>query len=249
MELELSSLMFLVAAAFVAGVVDSIAGGGGLISLPALLLAGVPPVEAVATNKLQSTFGSLTAAYRYWRAGLVDFADVKWPVAASLSGGAAGALCLGLIDPHFLSRIMPALLIAIALYFALGPKASEMTTKARFSAPIFAIAVAAPIAFYDGIFGPGTGSFFTAGLVAFAGLGLLKATAHTKFLNTASNIASLAVFLFLGQVVFVIGLAMACGQMAGAYTGSKLALQHGAGLIRPVIVVVTVLVAIRLLMR
>ena len=111
------------------------------------------------------------------------------------------------------------------------------------------LAIAAPIGFYDGIFGPGTGSFFTAGLVAFAGLGLLNATAHTKILNTASNVASLAVFLVLGQAFYVIGLSMAVGQTAGAYAGSRMAMKHGAALIRPLIVVVTILVAIRLLMR
>ena len=249
MEIDLPTLLLLVAAAFLAGFVDSIAGGGGLISLPALLLAGVAPVEAVATNKLQSTFGSTTAAYRYWRGGLVDLKELKWPIVASLTGGAVGALCLGLIDPKILSRIMPFLLVAIALYFAFAPKVSEANSAARLGPPAFALAIAAPIGFYDGIFGPGTGSFFTAGLVAFAGLGLLNATAHTKILNTASNVASLAVFLVLGQAFYVIGLSMAVGQTAGAYAGSRMAMKHGAALIRPLIVVVTILVAIRLLMR
>lgn len=249
MELELATLLLLVAAAFVAGFVDSIAGGGGLISLPALLLAGLPPVEAVATNKLQATFGSTTAAYRYWRAGLVDFTALGSPFAAALAGGALGAACLGLIDTSILSVVMPVMLVVIALYFAFAPTASQVSTKARLSPVAFALGISAPIGFYDGMFGPGTGSFFTAGLVALAGLGLLNAIAHTKILNTASNVASLAMFIILGQVYFNIGLPMAVGQSLGAVAGSKLAVKHGAALIRPLIVVMTILVAIRLLMR
>lgn len=249
MELELTTLLMLVGAAFVAGFVDSIAGGGGLISLPALLLAGLPPVEAVATNKLQATFGSTTAAYRYWKAGLVDSSQLKLPFIAALVGGAVGAACLGLIDPSILSRVMPVMLVAVALYFALAPSASDVGTKAHLGQVGFAIGIAAPIGFYDGMFGPGTGSFFTAGLVALAGFGLLQAIAHTKILNTGSNVASLAMFVALGQVYFHIGLPMAVGQTLGAIAGSKLAMKHGARLIRPLIVVMTILVALRLLMR
>lgn len=249
MELETTTLLLLMAAAFIAGFVDSIAGGGGLISLPALLLAGLPPVEAVATNKLQATFGSATAAYRYWKAGLVVWSDMAAPFAAALAGGAVGAACLGLVDASILNRLMPILLVVIALYFAFAPAASEVATKARLSPMAFAVGVAAPIGFYDGMFGPGTGSFFTAGLVALTGLGLLQAIAHTKILNTASNVASLAMFIVLGQVYFYIGLTMAIGQSLGAVAGSKLAVAHGAKLIRPLIVVITILVAIRLLLR
>lgn len=250
MELEATTLLLLVLAAFCAGFVDSIAGGGGLISLPALLLAGVPPVEAVATNKLQSTFGSTTAAYRYWKAGHLELDGALWSAfAASFVGGIAGALCLGLIDASILSRIMPVLLIAIALYFAFAPSLSDTDRQARVTPLALSLLAAGPIGFYDGIFGPGTGSFFTAALVALGGYGLLQATARTKMLNSASNLASLAVFLVLGQALIKIGLIMAAGQMAGAYTGSRLAVKHGTSLIRPLIVVVTVIVAARLLTR
>jgi hypothetical protein len=249
MEFDLATIALLVLAAFAAGFVDSIAGGGGMISLPALLLAGMPPVEAVATNKLQATFGSTTAGVRYWRAGLVDLAAMRGAVLAALAGGGIGSLCLGQVDAAVLSRLIPLLLIAIALYFAFAPKMTDEARAARLGPTAFALGIAAPIGFYDGMFGPGTGSFFAAGLVTLAGLGLLAATAQTKILNTASNVGSLVMFMALGHVTYAVGLPMAVGQALGAQVGSSLAVKHGAGLIRPLLVVVTILVAIRLLMR
>lgn len=249
MVLDASTLALLTLAAFLAGFVDSIAGGGGLITLPALLIAGIPPVEAVATNKLQSTFGTAMSSYRYWKAGLVDTKDLATNVIATLIGAAIGSYCLRLIDPQILSRFIPILMIAIAMYFAFGPKATDVDSKARLTPLAFALGVAAPIGFYDGMFGPGTGSFFAVGFVTLAGLGLLKATANTKVLNFASNLSGLLVFIASGQVIYIIGLTMAVGQTLGAYVGSKTAITHGAAIIRPLIVVVSVAIAIRLLIK
>ena len=241
------TLLLLVAAAFVAGFVDSIAGGGGLISLPALLLAGVAPVEAIATNKLQSTFGTAMSSYSYWKAGLVDPRDLRPAIIATAIGAACGGFALRLIDPGIIRTVIPVLLVAIALYFALAPKVSGEDRKARLTPLAFAIGIAAPIGFYDGMFGPGTGSFFAAGFVALAGLGMLKATASTKVLNLVSNAASLLVFMASGKVIYLIGLAMAAGQILGAKAGTAAAITHGAKLIRPLVVVVTCAVAIKLL--
>jgi uncharacterized protein len=249
MPFDPATLALLILAAFVAGFVDSIAGGGGLITLPALLLAGVPPVEAVATNKLQSTFGTAMASYRYWKAGLVDTRDIKTHVVATLAGAAMGAALLPCLNPAVLSRLIPALLIAIALYFAFGPKPSDQDRKARLSPLAFAVGVAAPIGFYDGLFGPGTGSFFALGFVTLAGYGLLKATANTKVLNLASNAAGLAVYMLTGSVIYPVGLAMAAGQTLGAMAGSAAAISNGAAFIRPILVAVCCAVAIRLLLK
>ncbi len=247
MPLEPTTLVFLVVAAFVGGFVDSIAGGGGLITLPALLISGVPPVTAVATNKLQSTFGSAMASYRYWRAGLVDWRDLKISGFATLVGAALGGYALRWIDPVLLARAIPILLIGIALYFAFGPKASDQDSKARLSPLAFALIVAAPIGFYDGMLGPGTGSFFAIGFVALAGYGLLKATANTKVLNFISNISGLIVYIVHGDVIYSLGLLMAIGQTAGAQLGSTTAITHGSKIIRPLIVVVSCAMALRLL--
>ena len=249
MTLDLSTLAALIAAAFAAGFVDSIAGGGGLITLPALLVAGVPPVEAVGTNKLQSTFGTAMASYRYWRAGLVDTKDLALNIVATLAGAALGASALRWIDPALLARLIPLFMVAIALYFAFGPKASDVDRVARFSPRAFAWGVAAPIGFYDGMLGPGTGSFFALGFVTLAGLGLLKATANTKVLNFASNVSGLLVLALSGHVIASIGLPMAVGQTLGAYVGSRTAISHGAAVIRPLIVVVSLAIALRLLLK
>ena len=249
MPFDLMTLGLLVAAAFVAGFVDSIAGGGGLITLPALLIAGVAPVEAVATNKLQSSFGTAMSSYSYWKAGLVDPKELRIAIIATAVGAACGGYALRLIDPGFLQRSIPVLLIAIAMYFAFGPKAAEQDSKARLSPVGFAIGVAVPIGFYDGMFGPGTGSFFAVGFVTLAGFGLLKATANTKILNFVSNIAGLLVFIVSGQVIYAIGLSMAVGQTLGAKVGAGAAITHGAKLIRPLIVVVSCAIALRLLMK
>ena len=243
------TLALLVLAAFAAGVVDAIAGGGGLITLPALLLAGIPPVQAVATNKLQSTFGTAMAGYRYWMAGLVEIRALGPSIAATLAGATLGGVALRWIDPGLLARAIPLLLVAIALYFAFGPKASEQETHARLGPLGFALGIAAPIGFYDGMFGPGTGSFFAMGFVALAGQPLLKATANTKILNLASNAASLAVFLYGGLAIYAIGLPMAIGQTLGAQLGTKTAITHGAKLIRPLIVVMCCAIALRLLLK
>ena len=248
MPIEPLTLVLLIVAAFAAGFVDSIAGGGGLITLPALLLAGIAPVEAVATNKLQSSFGTAMSSYSYWKAGLVDPKNLRAAIIATAVGAACGGYALRLIDPEVLRRFIPVLLIAIALYFAFGPKADEQDSHARLSPLGFAVGVATPIGFYDGMFGPGTGSFFAVGFVTLAGLGLLKATANTKILNFVSNISGLIVFIASGQVIYVIGLAMAVGQTAGAKVGAGAAITHGAKLVRPLIVIVTCAIAARLLL-
>ena len=249
LPLDPLTLAALTAAAFLAGFVDSIAGGGGLITLPALLIAGLPPVEAVATNKLQSTFGTAMASWRYWKAGLVDGRDLALNVIATLIGAALGSFTLRYLDPHFLARFIPVLMIGIAMYFAFGPKASDVDSRARLTPAAFALGVCAPIGFYDGMFGPGTGSFFAVGFVTLAGYGLLKATANTKILNFASNFSGLLVFIATGKVIYAIGLCMAVGQTAGAYAGSHTAITHGAKIIRPLIVVVSIAIAIRLLLK
>jgi uncharacterized protein len=249
LPLDPTTIALLIVAAFAAGFVDSIAGGGGLITLPALLLAGVPPVEAVATNKLQSTFGTAMSSYRYWKAGLVETKGLALNVVASGLGAALGSVSLNFIDASLLQRIIPILMIAIALYFAFGPKASDVDSHARLTPVAFAAGIVAPIGFYDGMFGPGTGSFFALGFVTLAGYGLLKATANTKILNLASNFAGLMVMIWNAQAIFAIGLPMAIGQTLGAYVGARTAIAHGATLIRPLIVIVSCGIALRLLLK
>jgi uncharacterized membrane protein YfcA len=246
-EVAMHLALILILAAFVAGVVDSIAGGGGLITVPVLLLVGASPVEALATNKLQGTFGSGTAMLAYARAGHVRLQDQLGMAAISAVAGAGGALVAHLIPVEVLRLTMPVILIGVAAFFALKPGLTDDARAARISPPVFAVTVVPLVAAYDGFFGPGTGSFFMMGFVLLAGYGVLKATAHTKILNFASNLGSLLVFIQTGATWWLVGLAMAAAQVAGATLGARLAMRVGAGLIKPLIVTVSTAMALRLL--
>jgi uncharacterized membrane protein YfcA len=239
--------LLLILAAFVAGFVDSIAGGGGLIAMPILLIAGASPLEALATNKLQGAFGAGTATVAYARAGHVRLKDQLGMAAISALAAAGGALVAKSLPVDALRIIMPVILVAVAAFFALKPGISDDTRAQRMAPGVFAFTAVPLIAAYDGFFGPGTGSFFMLAFVMLAGFGMLKATAHTKLLNFASNIGSLAVFIPLGVMWWGVGIAMGLAQMAGATLGARMAMRVGARLIKPLIVVVSVAMALRLL--
>lgn len=248
MPADYGTLGLLMIAAGAAGFVDSIAGGGGLITLPALLLAGLPPASAVATNKLQSVFGLVMASTSYHRSGYLDLASLKPAIACTAVGAALGAWAVSLFDTRLLAQILPFALLLAAAYFALAPTVRESVSRRSLSALAFATGIAAPIGFYDGFFGPGAGSLYTLGFVALTGAGLLQATANTKVLNLTSNILALAVFMRTSHIDYLVGLPMAVCQVTGAWLGSRAALRHGAKLIRPLLVATTTLVALKLLL-
>jgi hypothetical protein len=246
-EVTADLVALLILAGFLAGFVDAIAGGGGLITVPALLLAGANPVEALATNKLQGTFGSGTAMISYARAGHVRLADQRDMAVVSLLAGAGGALVAHLIPAEVLRVVMPVILVAVAVFFALKPGLTDQDRVQRMGPGLFTFTAVPLIAAYDGFFGPGTGSFFMLGFILLAGYGVLKATAHTKLLNFASNLGALAVFVFSGATWWAVGIAMALAQVAGAAVGAKLAMRVGARLIKPLLVTTSTLMAARLL--
>lgn len=247
MEIALEVLLALAVVGFIAGFVDSIAGGGGLLTVPALLLAGLDPVAALATNKLQSTFGSGSAVVAFARAGRIDFKAARFMVLMTFIGASLGALAVKIAPVDLLSAILPVLLVVMGVYFALTPKLSDADARARTTPALFALTIGAGVGFYDGIFGPGTGSFFMLGFVLLLGYGVVRATAHTKLLNFTSNVAALLLFILSGKVVWSIGVAMGVGQFAGAQFGSRLAIANGARIIRPLLVLVCIAMAIRLL--
>ncbi|MFN3847611.1 MAG: TSUP family transporter [Paracoccaceae bacterium] len=246
-EVSTDLVVLLMFAAFLAGFVDSIAGGGGLISVPALLLAGASPVETLATNKLQGTFGAGTAMLSYARAGHVRLRDQFGMAAVSALSAAGGALVAHLIPAEVLRVAMPVVLVAVAMFFAIKPGLTDLDRVQRMKPGIFTFTAVPLIAAYDGFFGPGTGSFFMLGFILLAGYGVLKATAHTKLLNFASNIGALAVFAFSGATWWAVGFAMALAQIAGAALGARLAMRIGAKLIKPLLVTTSTLMAARLL--
>jgi uncharacterized membrane protein YfcA len=232
--------------AVLTGFIDSIAGGGGLIMMPALLFAGVPPIQALATNKLQSMFGTSIATWNYARKGLVDLAAHRWPVVATFAGASVGVIAVQMIDAERLRLVIPLLLLAVALYVLFSPRMTDEDAHHRVGEGGY-VPIAAGIGAYDGFFGPGTGSFFTASLVGLRGLGLTRATELTKLLNLTSNVASVLFFAIGGKMLWALGLCMALGAMLGNYIGSHTAMRFGARIIRPLLVVLSLGLTARLL--
>ncbi|MCI5076253.1 TSUP family transporter [Oricola sp.] len=245
-EFSSDLLVLLVLAAFVAGFVDSIAGGGGLITIPALLLAGAPPVDALGTNKLQGMFGAASATWSYARHGHVRLGPQALPALLSFAGAILGALTATVLPGRLFGAILPLLLVAIALYFLLRPGLGDIDRARRMTPLLFGATIVPLIGFYDGLFGPGTGSFFMLAYVSLAGFGLLKATAHTKLLNLASNVGGLVLFAWAGAVFWKTGLVMGVAQFAGAQIGARVAMKGGARVIKPLLVLVCLALAIKL---
>lgn len=246
-DLSLFFILFIVAT--VAGCVDAIAGGGGLLTIPALLWAGLPPLQVLATNKLQASFGSFTATLNYARQGLIKPSEQIPAIVLTFIGAMTGVWVVQQIDPSFLAQLIPIFLIGFALYFMFSPKLGDQERKQRISKNAFAATAGFGIGFYDGFFGPGTGTFFVIAFVTLLGYSLPKATGGTKLLNFTSNIASLILFAFSGQVLWLLGLGMGIGQIIGSFIGSKLAIRYGSRLIRPLLVIVSLLVSLRLLLQ
>ncbi|MCK0126429.1 TSUP family transporter [Gelidibacter sp. F2691] len=246
-EFSTEILLFLLAAGFVAGFIDSIAGGGGLITVPALLLAGVPPVTALATNKVQGLFGAGMAAITYARKGHVNLRRQLKPAAFSFIAALLGALSVNALPVDLIRWVLPVLLVGIAIFFALKPGLDDTDRHQRLSPAVFTLTFAPLIGFYDGLLGPGAGAFYMLAFVAMAGHGILKATAHTKLLNFASNVGGLAGFLIVLSPLWAIGLAMGAAQIAGAYVGSSLASRIGSKLIKPLLVIASSAMAVKLI--
>lgn len=246
-EVSLDLALLLIATAFAAGFMDSIAGGGGLITLPVLLLAGATPLEALSTNKVQGAFGAATAAISYARAGHVNLRRQIGAAGLAFGAGLVGALLVSAIPTQTLRLVLPVVLIGIAAFFAFKPGLDDTDRIERIRPAAFTAFVVPLIGFYDGLIGPGAGAFYMIGFVLLAGYGVLKATAHTKLLNFASNIGGLAAFAVVGAPWWITGLAMGLAQIAGATVGSRLAMKKGARLIKPLLVITSTALALRLI--
>tara|TARA_R110002050_G_scaffold129217_2_gene250698 strand:- start:719 stop:1486 length:768 start_codon:yes stop_codon:yes gene_type:complete len=232
--IELLSLLFVVA--IVAGLLDTLAGGGGLISLPALILGGVPPLAALGTNKLQGSMGTATATYMMIKNKRINLVNVKLLMLSAFIGAVFGTVAVQFVDAELLSFVIPIVLLIIAVYFLISPKPTETPKIARFSESQYKKFVIPLIGYYDGMFGPGTGSFFAASGVYCRAHDLITATAIAKPLNFATNIASLMVFLLAGKIVWVIGILMMLGQMIGAWLGSHCLFRINPAYLRSIVV-------------
>lgn len=246
-ELSFQMYALLVLCSFLAGLVDAIAGGGGLLTVPALLAAGLPPASALATNKLQSSFGSFSASYYFVSRKLVDLKQIKQVIFFTFVGSALGTILIQQIDSSHLDRVIPFMLLGFAVYFIFSPRLGDVDKHKRISWTLFSIAAGLLIGFYDGFFGPGTGSFWALAFVSLAGFNLAKATAHSKVLNFVSNIASLLMFIFGGKILWSLGLLMGLGQFVGARVGAHLVMKKGTRLIKPLLIAVSLIMSVKLL--
>ena len=231
--------------AVLTGFIDAVAGGGGLIMMPALLYAGIPPHLALGTNKVQSMCGTGMALRNFRAAGLVAIKPNLGTAAFVFAGAAAGAFVIQRFSAEVLALIVPLLLMGVALYTVFSPRIYDRDRDSALSDKAYR-PVGAGIGFYDGFFGPGAGQFYATTLVGLRGLGLTRATALTKLFNVTSNIASVIVFALGGQVLWLLGLCMAVGAMIGSWLGSHTAAKFGAKLIRPLLVVVSLGLTARL---
>ena len=219
-----------------AGLIDSIAGGGGLITIPVLLSVGLPPQLALGTNKLQSTFGSASAMVHFVKAGTVDLAQALGGMLWTALGAALGAYTVQQIDPGALKRCIPFLLLVILCYTIFTPKLGAEELRPRMRKGLFYACFGLLLGFYDGFLGPGTGSFWVVALMLGLGFDMRKGTGYTKVFNFVSNVVSLVVFLAAGHVLLWAGLVMGGGQALGARVGARLVIRKGTRFIRPVFI-------------
>lgn len=235
-------LTFLIVAGFVASFIDSVVGGGGLISVPALMMTGLPPSVVLGTNKLAGTMSSLTSTISFIRSGKVNFKLVKYLFPLSLLGSAAGALVVKLMPSDFLRPIVVVLLVAVTIYTLFRKNWGETSTYSGITRKVALLGALAALGmgFYDGFFGPGTGSFL---LFIFLTLGFdfVGAAGNAKVLNFGSNLAGMITFMSLGLVNYEYGIPMGIAMILGAVVGSRVAIRKGSSYVRPLFISVSVL--------
>lgn len=237
-SLTLEVILMLTAVAAIAGFIDAIAGGGGLLTIPAMLLANIPPVLTLGTNKLQAASGALAASITMIKKGVVSPSKMKLAIVGAFIGSVLGTIAVQMSSPDMLEKLIPFLIAAIGIYTLFAPSLGEVEAEPRVSESTWQRVIAPLIGFYDGYVGPGTGMFFALGNVALRGRQIIAATGAAKVLNLSTNIASLIFFILGGNVLWKVGLAMMVGQIIGAYAGSHMVVKGGSKIIRPVIVLV-----------
>ncbi|MGY1644002.1 TSUP family transporter [Geodermatophilus sp. SYSU D00703] len=248
-SLSAVTVVLLVLAAFAAGWIDAVVGGGGLIQLPALLLVpGLETVQALATNKISSAMGTATSAATYYRRVRPGLATALPMAAVAAIGSAAGALSAAAVPDGVLEPIVLLALVVVAVYTLLRPSVGDVTAL-RFSGhrhTVVAGLVGAVIGFYDGIAGPGTGAFLVFALVGLLGFAFLEASATAKIVNLATNVGALVVFAIDGSVLWALGLVMGVANLAGGYLGARTAVGAGSGFVRVVFLAVVGVLIVRL---
>lgn len=247
--MDITLIIIACVAGFFGAMVDAIVGGGGLITTPALLAIGLPTHIALGTNKFASTMGAISSTYHYFKSGHMNGKLLKFIIPFSFIGSAIGVLAVLAIDPAFLKKLIIVLVLVIGAYtvihkdLGLEDKFTGLSKKKI----IMAMVLTLTLGFYDGFFGPGTGAFLIFGLISIFGFDFVKASANTRVLNLASNVTALCLFLVNGKVYFYIGIPMGICMMVGAKVGSKLAIEKGSKFIKPMFVVMSLLLVIKMM--
>tara|TARA_B100002052_G_C15837133_1_gene578303 strand:- start:664 stop:1413 length:750 start_codon:yes stop_codon:yes gene_type:complete len=241
-DITIYIILFIVAL-FAAGI-DAIAGGGGLLVVPTMLILGMNPLVTLGTNKLQSCFGTATSSYNYFKNGLLKENNIKLLAIISFVGSLIGTFLVSQLSIEILNNLIPILLIGAAIFLIINKGNKFNISK---SVVLAFLPLVFLIGFYDGFFGPGTGTFFVMTFLIIKNRSIMQATAATKVLNLSSNFASFLVFQYKGFVIWELALIMAIAQVTGAYIGSKLAIKNGEKFVRPVIVFISIVLSLRIL--
>ncbi|CAM3688326.1 TSUP family transporter [Marinicrinis lubricantis] len=241
-DISVHILILLISFGFLAAFVDSVVGGGGIISVPALLLTGLPLPVVLGTNKLASSMSSFTSTITFARSGKINFRFVACLIPFSFLGAVLGAYMVRHVPASFLKPLVIFLLIGVTVYTLLKKDWGKISTFSGITKKrhIFSMLTAFVIGFYDGFFGPGTGSFLIFAFL-FLGYDFVTAAGNAKALNFTSNVASLMTFIVLGSVSYVHGIVMGAAMIAGAWVGSRLAIRKGSSYIRPLFIAITVI--------
>lgn len=236
------ALLLLIVAALLAGFIDTLVGGGGLITVPALMASGIPPIYALGTNKLQAVAGSGTASITLLLTKKISFKQV-WPLMLmAFLGSLLGAIIVQSFNTSVLNVLIPIVIMGIAIYFIAAPQHTLNEREPSMSTSLYRNTVVPGIGFYDGMFGPGTGSFLALGEVMCRGQQLVKATMVAKTLNFATNIASLLVFISFDKVLWLVGGAMMLGQCVGASLGARLLININPVYLRYLVIAVCIII-------
>lgn len=250
--MSVTTVIFLCAAGFAAAFVDSIAGGGGLISLPALLLGGVAPHYSLGTNKFASTTASFTSSIGYARSGKVNFRLVRCLAPCTLVGAVLGVKCVLRLNQSFLYPLVLVMVLFVGIYSlcskSIGKEDRSVNSPERrliFGGCVLAFC----LGFYDGFFGPGTGSFLIFGLIHLYEFDFVKAGGNARILNFTSNAAAVVMFGLNGKINYVYGVPFALAMILGAKMGTRFALRHGSNWIKPIFITMSLCVAGKMLVQ
>ncbi len=246
-DLNILNILILFISAFFAGFVDSIAGGGGIITIPTLLILGLPPHFAIATNKLQAVTGSFTSSFNYIKNNLTHPNKFIEGIIFTGIGAILGTYTITLISDKFLNYIIIILLAIVLIIYMKNPHIGKEKKSEKMSKKVFFIIFGLCLGFYDGFFGPATGTFWTLSLIFFLGKDLKSATANTKIMNFTSNIISLFFFIPTGFIIYQIGFIMMGGQILGALIGSNTVVKKEINFIRNTIIIVVFIILLKLI--